>query len=59
MMFGLELINQDRLGHIYIFCVLCLWLFLQKSGDLNLRVFFFLPRTGMAVLLSEETILKA
>lgn len=40
MMFGLELINQDRLGPIYIFCVLCLWLFLQKSGDLNLRVFF-------------------
>lgn len=58
MMFALELINQDRLGPIYIFCVLCLWLFLQKSGDLNLS-FFFLPRTGMVALLSEETILKA
>lgn len=58
MMFGLELINQDRLGHIYIFRVLCLWLFLQKIGDLNLS-FFFLPRTGIAALLSEETILKA
>lgn len=57
MVFGLEPINQAILGNNYIFCVLCLWLFLQKSGDLNIS--FFLPRTGMAALLSEEIILKA
>lgn len=39
MVFGLEPINQAILGNNYIFCVLCLWLFLQKSGDLNLSFF--------------------